>query len=61
LSTVDGMETAYPVRKALQFTGEQWGEVSAFRFEQKIGTEAEAVRRLIELGLKAAKEAKPEK
>jgi hypothetical protein len=51
---INGMETAYPVRKALQFTAEQWEQVRAFRFEQKIGTEAEAIRRLIELGLKAA-------
>jgi hypothetical protein len=51
------METAYPIRKALQFTSEQWESVVAFRFDQKIATEAEAVRRLIALGLKAAKAA----
>jgi hypothetical protein len=49
------METAYPIRKALQFTAEQWEQVRAFRFEQHIETEASAVRRLIELGLEAAK------
>ena len=49
------MKTAYPVRKALQFTAEQWEQVRAFRFDQKISTEADAVRRLIELGLEAAK------
>jgi hypothetical protein len=49
------------VRKALQFTAEQWERVRAYRFEQKIDKEAEAVRRLIDLGLKATKEqpAKP--
>jgi hypothetical protein len=46
-----GMETLYPVRKALQFTAEQWERVRAYRFEQKIDKEAEAVRRLIDLGL----------
>ena len=54
------METLYPVKKALQFTAEQWEKVRAFRFDQKIGTEAEAVRVLIELGLGAAKSAKSE-
>jgi hypothetical protein len=56
-----GMETLFPVRKALQFTTEQWEQVRAFRFEQKINTDAEAVRRLIDLGLAGTKEqpAKP--
>jgi hypothetical protein len=54
-----GMEkTAYPVRKALQFTAEQWEQVRAFRFEQRISTEAEAVRLLIERGLTDEKESK---
>jgi hypothetical protein len=48
------METSYPVKKALQFTAEQWEKVRAFRFDQKIGTEAEAVRALIDMGLKVA-------
>ncbi len=43
------------MRKALQFTAEQWEQVRAFRFDQKISTEADTVRRLIELGLKAAR------
>jgi hypothetical protein len=47
-----GGETAYPVRKALGFTAEQWARVRAFRF----GTEAEAVRRLLDLGMQAAGE-----
>jgi hypothetical protein len=51
---ISGMETSFPVRKALQFTAEQWEQVRTFRFDQKIGTEAEAVRRLIDLGLQAA-------
>jgi hypothetical protein len=52
---ISGMETTYQIRKALQFTSEQWERVRAFRFDQKIDTEAEAVRRLIDLGLEAAK------
>ena len=46
-------ETAYPVRKALGFTAEQWERVRAFRFEHRFGTEAEAVRRLLDLGMEA--------
>ena len=46
-----GGETAYPVRKALGFTAEQWARVRAFRFEHRFGTEAEAVRRLLDLGM----------
>ncbi len=56
-----GMETAYPVRKALQFTAEQWEKVRDFRFDRKIGTEADAVRRLIDIGLKAAEDDQPER
>ncbi len=48
-----GGETAYPVRKALGFTAEQWDRVRAFRFEHRFGTEAEAVRRLLDLGMQA--------
>jgi hypothetical protein len=59
-SSGDGMagsgETAYPVRKALGFTAEQWARVRAFRFEHRFGTEAEAVRRLLDLGMEAVGE-----
>ncbi len=48
-----GGETAYPVRKALGFTAGQWERVRAFRFEHRFGTEAEAVRRLLDLGMEA--------
>jgi hypothetical protein len=48
-----GGETAYPVRKALGFTAEQWARVRAFRFEHRFGTEAEAVRKLLDLGMEA--------
>ena len=49
----NGGETAYPVRKALGFTAGQWERVRAFRFEHRFGTEAEAVRRLLDLGMEA--------
>jgi hypothetical protein len=37
-----GTVTGFPVQNALQFTAEQWELIRAFRFEQKIDTEAEA-------------------
>jgi hypothetical protein len=55
------METAYPVRKALQFSSEQWEKVRAFRFDRRINTEADAVRRLIDIGLKATTDDQPER
>jgi len=54
--TAGSGETAYPVRKALGFTAEQWARVRAFRFEHRFGTEAEAVRRLLDLGMEAVGE-----
>ena len=48
-----GGETAYPVRKALGFTAAQWERVRAFRFGHRFGTEAEAVRRLLDLDMEA--------
>ena len=54
--TASSGETAYPVRKALGFTAEQWARVRAFRFEHRFGTEAEAVRRLLDLGMAAVGE-----
>jgi hypothetical protein len=49
------------VRKNVAMPKELWAEVRAFRFRQEIDTESDAIRRLIELGLEAAKQeaAKP--
>ena len=49
-------ETAYPVRKALGFTAGQWERVRPFRFDHRFATEAEAVRRLLDLGMRAVAE-----
>ena len=49
-------ETAYPVRKALGFAAGQWERVRSFRFEHRFATEAEAVRRLLDLGMRAVSE-----
>ena len=43
------------IRKNVAMPKELWAEVRSFRFSQEIDTESEAIRRLIELGLEAAK------
>ena len=55
IAYVRGMsgETAYPVREALGFAAGQWERVRTFRFEHRFATEAEAVRRLLDLGMEA--------
>lgn len=44
-------ETAYPVKKLVNLTEEQAKRISDFRFDQRLQSENEAIRRLIELGL----------
>ncbi len=46
-------ETAYPVKKLVNLTDEQAKRISDFRFDQRLQSENEAIRRLIELGLEA--------
>ncbi|MFD1627674.1 hypothetical protein [Azospirillum griseum] len=48
------------VRKLVSLPKPLAAAILDFRFEQRIGTESEAIRRLIELGLEAAKQ-QPEK
>jgi len=43
------------VRKIVSLPKELWEEVSDYRFDNRLGTEADALRRLIQLGLDAAK------
>jgi len=47
-------EKFFRVKKLLSLTEDQARRVSEFRFDQRLPSENEAVRRLIELGLKAA-------
>lgn len=47
--------TSPPARKSVSLPAELWGHVDAYRFGNRITTESEAIRRLIELGLEAAK------
>jgi hypothetical protein len=40
-------------RKTVSLPDSMWEEIANFRFEQRIGSEAEAVRRLLLAGLRA--------
>ena len=48
----------YPVKKLIALTEEQAAQIVDFRFEARISSESDAIRKLIELGLEAAKEQK---
>jgi hypothetical protein len=45
-------------RKAISLPSEVWDEIAEFRFTERIPSEAEALRRLIEIALKARAGAK---
>jgi hypothetical protein len=44
-----------PVRKTVSLPADFWRRIEDFQFENRIKRETEAIRRLIELGLEAAK------
>jgi hypothetical protein len=48
-------ETAFPVKKLIYLTDEQARMISDYRFDNRLNSENEAVRQLIDLGLDAAK------
>lgn len=52
-------EPTYPVKKLVNLTEEQAQRISSFRFENRIASENEAIRRLIELGLSAGSRETP--
>ncbi|HXC11557.1 MAG TPA: hypothetical protein VNV39_01810 [Stellaceae bacterium] len=45
----------FPVKKLVAITPEMARAIDAYRFDHRIKTEAEAIRRLIEQGLAAAR------
>ena len=52
--------STFPIKKLVNLTEDQASRISAYRFDGRIPSENEAIRRLIELGLEAAKqEVKP--
>ena len=54
-------EVLYPIKKLVYLTEEQAGMIADFRFSERLPSENEAIRRLIELGLEAAKDRQREK
>ena len=51
--------TPEPVtRKSVTLPNNMWAEVAEFRFSERIGSEAEALRRLVLAGLRAEAEAR---
>ena len=44
----------YPVKKLIGLSEEQAQRIADFRFEKRIGSESEAIRQLIELGLEVS-------
>lgn len=52
-------ETAYPVKKLVNLTEEQAQRISDFRFDQRLQSENEAIRRLLEIALDKAGNGSP--
>jgi hypothetical protein len=52
-------EQIFPVKKLVPLTAELAERIKTFRHEQRINSENEAIRQLLELGLKAAGASKP--
>ncbi len=50
------LEVVYPVKKVIGLTAEMAACIREFRFRRRIDSENEAIRQLIELGLKAAEQ-----
>jgi hypothetical protein len=49
-------DTAPVVRKTISLPSDTWQQVEDYQFGHRIKRETEAIRRLIELGLKAARQ-----
>ncbi|RYH05321.1 MAG: hypothetical protein EON57_08000 [Alphaproteobacteria bacterium] len=49
------LEPVFTVKKLIAMAPSMAEAISSYRFAEKISSEAEAIRRLIELGLEAAK------
>jgi hypothetical protein len=50
----------YPVQKLIYLTDEQFAQVKDFKFSQRLDSDNEAIRRLIALGLEAARQRQKE-
>lgn len=47
-------QTVFPVKKLVNLTDDQAQRINNFRYDNRISSENEAIRQLIELGLQAA-------
>jgi hypothetical protein len=47
----------FPIKKLVSLTDEQARRISDFRFENRLASENEAIRQLIDLGLQASRQA----
>jgi hypothetical protein len=54
-------EVLYPVKKLIQLTEEQVAAIADYRFANRVPSESEAIRQLIQLGLEAAEKRKKQK
>jgi metal-responsive CopG/Arc/MetJ family transcriptional regulator len=52
-------ELSVMARKSVSLPSDLWKQVEDYRFAHRLKTESEAIRRLIELGLEAAKQQSP--
>ena len=50
----------FPVKRLLRLTEEQAARITDFRYEQRIPSDNEAMRQLIEMGLRAYEDRKKE-
>ena len=54
-------DTSLSVKKLVAMTEGQAKRIADYRFEARLASESEAIRRLIDLGLKAAEEGRAKK
>lgn len=54
-------DATFPVKKLVSLTEEQARQISTFRYDQRLPSDNEAIRRLIEVGLEATAKPQPAK
>lgn len=48
-------DLTFPIKKLVNLTDEQAREITKFRYDRRLPSDNEAIRRLVEMGLEAAK------
>jgi hypothetical protein len=54
-------DTTYPVKKLVGLTDDLARQITDFRYDRRLPSDNEAIRRLIEIGLAASKPAEPKR